>query len=280
MTKTAVVTGAASGLGQAIALGLARAGHAVVLVVRSPERGDEATRAILAQVPDARLEPLPCDLSSQASIREAAAEFLARHETLDVLVNAAGVFRKTRNVTADGLEETFATNYLAYFHLTNLLLPALRRAEAARVVNITSKYSNGPWSTKVDFDDLQTASGTYSYLRATPKTMVARVLFTQELAERLRPDGITVNAVHPGLVKGTRLLLDTGGPFRVMTNLVGKTPDQAADTALWLATSPEAAHETGKLWAKRKPLKTPGQGRDPAARQRLWAESEKLVGLG
>jgi hypothetical protein len=110
--------------------------------------------------------------------------------------------------------------------------------------------------------------------------MVARILFTQELAERLRPDGITVNAVHPGLITGTRLLLDVGGPFRWMTDRFGKTPEQAADTPLWLATSPDAAHETGKLWHKRKPLRTPGQGSDPVARKRLWDESARLVGLG
>ena len=279
MTKTSVVTGAASGLGKAIATGLARQGHHVVAVVRSPERGEEAMRDIRANAPGAILETVPCDLSSQASIRAAAASVLERHERIDVLVNCAGVFREQRTVTVDGIEETFATNYLAYFLLTNLLLSALRNAEAARIVNISSRYSNGPWVAKLDFDDLQTANRTYSAGRATPPTMVARVLFTQELAERLRPDGITVNAVHPGLVKDTRLLLDIGGPFRWMTNRFGKAPGEAADTPLWLATSPEAASETGKLWHKRKPLSTPGQGKDPAARKRLWDESARLVGL-
>jgi NAD(P)-dependent dehydrogenase (short-subunit alcohol dehydrogenase family) len=116
-------------------------------------------------------------------------------------------------------------------------------------------------------------------MRSTPPTMVARVLFTQELAERLAPDGITVNAVHPGLVSGTRLLLDVGGPFRWITDRFGKTPEEAADTPLWLATSTEVAQETGKLWEKRKPLPTPGQGSDPAARKRLWDEGARLVGL-
>lgn len=277
--KTALVTGAGSGIGHAVATGLARDGYRVVLVVRNAQRGDDAVRAIRTHVPDAQLEALPCDLASQASIREVASTFLATHDKLDVLVNSAGVFRKTRNVTPDGLEETFATNHLAYFLLTNLLLPALERAAPSRIVNLSSKYGNGPWVSKVDFDDLQTAKGKYSFMRATPPTMVARVLFTQELAERVKDKGITVNAVHPGLVKGTRLLLDVGGPFRWMTNRLGKSPEAAADTPLWLATSPEAASLTGKLVEKRKPIATPGQGSDPAARKRLWDESARLVKL-
>ena len=168
MARTSLVTGAASGIGNAIATGLARHRDHVVLVVRSPARGEEAIQQIREKVPDASLEALPCDLSSQASIRAAAASFAADHDRLDVLVNAAGVFRKTRSVTADVLEETFATNYLAYFLLTNLLLPTLRSAEAARIVNMTSRYSNGPWVSRLNFDDLQSATGRYSAMRSTP----------------------------------------------------------------------------------------------------------------
>lgn len=278
MTKTTLVTGAASGIGNAIAKGLARQGHHVVLVVRDARRGEDAMRDIRAAVPGASLEALPCDLSSQASIREAAAAFQRRHDTLDVLVNCAGVFVKEREVTPDGIEKTFATNHLAYFLLTNLLLPQLRKAGSARVVNVASRYSNGPWSAKLDFEDLQTAKGKYSTMRATPPTMLARVLFTQELAERVRADGILVNAIHPGLVKGTRLLDEIGGPFRWMTNRFGTTPEKAADTALWLATDPGVT-TSGQLFEKRKPLPTPGQGQDPAARKRLWDESARLVKL-
>lgn len=277
--KVALVTGAASGIGQAVATGLAREGHHVVLVVRNAQRGEDAMGAIRAKVPGASLEALPCDLSSQASIREAASAFLERHPKLDVLVNAAGVFVKRREVTADGLERTFATNHLAYFLLTNLLLDALKRAAPSRVVNVASQYGNGPWTSKVDFDDLQSEKGKYSTLRATPPTMVARVLFTQELAERLKGTGVVVNCLHPGLVANTRLLDETGGFFRWLTNTVGGTPEQGADTALWLATAPETASVTGRMFAKRKEMKTPGQGSDPAARKRLWDESARLVKL-
>lgn len=247
---------------------------------------------IRSRVPHALLERLVCDLSVQSSIRTAAADFLSRHDRLDVLVNAAGVFRKKRQVTPDGLELTFATNVMAYFLLTKLLLDPLRNAAAtgertgsaarsaagprtSRIVNIASKYGN----VKLNFDDLQTAKGRYSYLRSTPPTMLARVLLTQEFAERLRGSGVVANAVHPGLVKNTALLQDVGGPFRWVTNTFGAPADKAADTPLWLATASETAAVTGKLWTKRKELPTPGMGSDPEARQRLWDACSRLAGL-
>jgi retinol dehydrogenase-12 len=279
--RLALVTGATGGLGKAIAAGLAREGAAIVVVGRSIARAEEAMAGIRAQVPDARLEPLACDLSDQSSIRRAAADFLSRHERLDVLVNAAGVFRKERHVTPDGLELTFATNVMAYFLLTRLLLEALKRGGAgtdgvaARIVNVASKYGK----TKLNFDDLQTANGKYSYLRSTPPTMLGRVLLTQEFAERLRGMGVVANAVHPGLVKDTGLLQDVGGPFRWITNTLGAPAEKAADTAIWLASSPQTAGVSGKLWAKRKELPTPGMGSDPAARRRLWEACSRLAQL-
>lgn len=295
--QVALVTGSTGGIGKAVATALAREGATVVVVGRSKARADDAMRDIRGVVPTAKLEPLACDLSFQASIRSAAHEFLSRHDKLEVLVNAAGVFRKERHETPDGLELTFATNVMGYFLLTNLLVDALKRAatsggadaedpdapagtlRASRIVNIASKYSNGLWVTKLDFDDLQTANGKYSFLRSTPPTMLGRVLFTQELAERLRGTGVVVNAVHPGLVKHTALLRDVGGPFRWMTNTFGKSAEKGADTAVWLATSREAASVSGKLWAKRKELPTPGMGSDPEARKRLWGECARLSKL-
>jgi len=275
----ALVTGAGSGLGKAIASGLAREGALVVVLGRSAVRAEEAAQSIRQLVPGGELEPLACELSEQSSIRAAADGFLSRHDRLNVLVNAAGVFRKERHVTADGLELTFATNVMAYFLLTNLLLDPLKAAAAAggnaRIVNIASRYGN----TKINFEDLQTAEGKYTYLRSTPPTMLARVLLTQELAERLSGSGVVANAVHPGLVKDTALLHDVGGPFRWVTNTFGATAAEAADTPLWLATSAETASVSGKLWAKRKQLPTPGMGSDPAARKRLWDVCGRLAGL-
>lgn len=277
--KVALVTGATGGLAKAVAAGLAREGAAVVVVGRNPARAEEAARDIRARVPGARVEPMACDLSLQSSVHSAVASFLAGHGQLDVLVNAAGVFRKERHVTADGLELTFATNVMSYFLMSCLLLDALKSTAAAagqaRIVNVASPYGN----TRLNFDDLQTAKGRYSYLRSTPPTMLARVLLTQELAERLSGTGVVANAVHPGLVKNTALLQDVGGPFRWITNRFGSTAEKAADTPLWLATVPETAAVSGKLWGRRKELPTPGMGSDPEARRRLWAECSRLAGM-
>ncbi len=271
--RVALVTGAASGIGKATSLGLAREGVSVVLLVRNAGRGEQAVRDIHASVPDARLEVLECDLASQSSIRDAAGRFRAGHDQLDILVNAAGVFVKERKLTADGIELTFATNYLAYFLLTHELLPLLESSAPARVVNLASKYGRA----KIDFEDVQKLRTRYSYLKSTPQTMLARVLFTQELAHRLAGSGVVVNAVHPGLVAHTGLLQDTRGPFKWFTDIFGSTPEKGADTVLWLATAPEAATISGKLFTKRKEIRTPGQGSDPTARKRLWEESEKLT---
>ena len=271
--KVALVTGAASGIGRATAIGLARDGATVVLLVRNAARGDQALRDVRAAVPDAKLGTLECDLSSQASIRAAARRFMEEHDRLDVLVNAAGVFVKEKTLTVDGIELTFATNYLAYFLLTQELLPLLRESAPSRVVNVASKYGRA----SIDFDDVQKLTTPYSYLKATPATMLARVLFTQELAQRLDGSGVVVNAVHPGLVAKTRLLQDTRGPFKLLTDTFGSTPEKGADTVLWLATAPETATVTGKMFTKRREINTPGQGSDPAARRRLWTESEALT---
>ena len=273
--RVALVTGAASGIGRATSIGLAREGVRVALLVRNAGRGEQALRDIRSTVPDARLEALTCDLASQSSIRDAAQRFTDGHDQLDILVNAAGVFVKDRKITSDGIELTFATNYLAYFLLTHELLRLLTTSAPARVVNIASKYGRA----RIDFDDPQKLRTKYSYLKSTPPTMLARVLFTQELAQRLAGTGVVVNAVHPGLVAKTGLLQDTGGPFKWLTDTFGSTPAKGADTVLWLATAPETETISGKMFAKRKEIRTPGQGMDPAARRRLWDESEKLTHL-
>lgn len=254
-------------------MGLARAGFDMTLVARNRQRGEAAKAEVEGAAPDARAELLLIDLSSQRSIREGAAAFLREHDRLDVLVNAAGVFLRERSETEDGIERTFATNYLGYYLLTHELLPALRRSAPSRIVNVASRYGRS----RIHFDDMMVKSRKYSFFKAVPPTMVARVLFTQELSERMKGTGVVVNAVHPGLVSHTQLLGEVRGFFRWMTNAFGKSPEVGADTIVWLATSSEAANETGKLWFRRKTMKTPGQGSEGSARKQLWEESERLT---
>jgi retinol dehydrogenase 12 len=271
--KVALVTGGTSGIGKAAATAISRQGVTVVLMVRNRAHAAKAVGDIRAQSPAAKLETIDCDLESQASVRKAASEFLRRHSKLDILLCSAGVFLKERRETVDGIEATFATNYLSHFLLTQLVEGALKAAAPSRVVFVASRYGNA----KIDFDDLMIKNSKFSVLNSVPRTKLAEILLAQELAERWQPWRIAANALHPGLVARTHLLEEVGGFFKFVTNLFGGTPEKGADTAVWLATSPEAANITGKFLTNRKVVATPGQGSDPVVRRRLWAESEKLV---
>ena len=270
--KVALVTGGTSGIGKAAAIGLARQGYAVTLLARDATRGATAKADIETAVPGADVSLLAGDLSDQGSVRAAVAAFGKRSKALDVLVHSAGVFLPDRQVTKDGVELTFATNYLGQYQMTRLLQPQLERAHG-RVVVVASKYGGA----KVDFDDINFDKRPFSYLKAVPASKLSQVLFTQEFAARQNGSGVTINAVHPGLVANTKLLEQTGGFFRWLTNLMGGTPEKGADTVVWLATSPDVAGKSGLLWTKRKPIKTPGQGSDAAVRKRLWELSATMT---
>jgi NAD(P)-dependent dehydrogenase (short-subunit alcohol dehydrogenase family) len=272
--KVCLVTGANTGIGRAIAKELARRAAAVVLLCRSAERGEEARAAIATETGNAKVELLVCDLASLESVRTAAAQLLMRQARLDVLVNNAGIFAPARELTAEGLEKTFVTNYLSHFLLTNLLLDRLRMSRPARIVNVASKTGGA----KLDFEDLQSLKGKYSVLAAVPRTKLAQLMFTRELARRLEGSGVTVNAVHPGLTK-TPLLDDMGAFMRTFLHLISGPSSKGARTAVYLATSPEVAGVSGKLFEKNREVPLSGQAADDSATARLWAESAKLTGV-
>jgi len=262
--KTVLATGATSGIGRAAARRMKEEGATVVALARDRTRASSQG-----------FEAIECDLTSQASIRKAAANFLREHSKLDVLLLSAGVFLKDRSETVDGIEKTFAVNYLSHFLLANLVKDALVRGAPSRVIFVSSKYGGA----KIDFDDLMLKKAKFSVMSSIPRTKLAEVLLMQELAEKWGPLGIKVNAIHPGLVAQTQLLVEVGGIWKFLTNFLGGTPEKGADTAVWLASTPEGGAMNGKLLEKRKPIPTPGQGSDPAARKRLWDESVKLAKL-
>lgn len=274
--KTCIVTGASAGIGKATARELAARGANVVLVCRDPARGDIAMREVASQG-SGTVELLIADLSSQRDIRRVAREILDAHPRIDVLINNAGGIFGERLLTEDGLEMTFALNHLGYFLLTSLLLERLQASAPARIVNVSSgAHQLG----RLDWNNLQ-GERSFKSLRAYGLSKLANVLFTYELARRLAGTGVTVNCMRPGTVatnfgaSGTRLiqrLVRLGRPFM-------RTPEQGADTVVWLATAREVEGVTGKYFDDRKDVRSSKISYDEQAARRLWLESERMVGL-
>jgi NAD(P)-dependent dehydrogenase (short-subunit alcohol dehydrogenase family) len=253
-----LVTGANAGIGFEIAKGLARTGASVVLACRDRSKGEAALSTIAGQT-----ELLIVDLASQRSIRAAAREFAESHSTLDVLVNNAGVGLKSRQESPDGIELTFATNVLGYHLLTALLLDPLRRAEAARIVNVASTYAFG-----LDLEDVEFRRRPYEPVTAYTQTKQANRMLTWALARRLEGTSVTANAMAPGAV-------DTALLHTLAPGSSGRTPAQGADTAIWLATSPEVAGVSGRFWFDRKERRCEFRGVDQE--ETLWALCDRMT---
>ena len=275
--KTVLITGANQGIGKATATALGRMGAGLVLVCRNADKA----RAAIAEIQRAgggRVELLVGDLGSQASVRRVADEFRATHSRLDVLVNNAGVLVPSRRTTVDGIEETFATNHLAYFLLTNLLLGVLESSAPARIVNVSSEAHR---HAQMRWGDLQWKEARYSALGAYGQSKLANVLFTLELARRLEGTGVTANCLHPGVVASgfgrtyggvASLLVSIARPFMI-------SPEQGARTSVYLASSPEVEGVTGKYFDKCRPREPSRAALEPGAGARLWAVSEEMTGL-
>ncbi|HVH08097.1 MAG TPA: SDR family oxidoreductase [Myxococcota bacterium] len=276
--EVGIVTGATSGIGEEIAIGLARAGAKLAIVARNRERGETSAARIRAAVPGATVDLLLADLASQESIRKLAAEILAKYPRIAVLVNNAGVANMKRHTTTDGFEATFAVNHLAYFQLTMLLLERLRASAPARIVNVASDAHKFG---KLDLSDLQNERK-YAGMRVYGQSKTANILFTRELAKRLAGSGVTVNCIHPGAV-ATRLGQQNGAYALILTKVLSpffRTPAKGADTAVWLATAPELAGRSGGYYYSRKELTPAKHATDPALAEELFAVSGKLVGIG
>ena len=274
--KVVLITGGTSGIGKAGATALASVGADVVVVGRNPERGEEAVEEIRASS-GGRVDLALYDLGVQSQVRALAEEFRGRYDRLDVLVNNAGLVQSRRTETADGLETTFAINHLAPFLLTNLLLDVLKDSAPSRVLTVSSEAER--WG-NIDFDDLQSRRK-YRGFPVYGMTKLANIMFTYELAGRLQGTGVTATCMHPGGV-ATRFGRNNGGPlalfFRAAKPFM-RTPEQGADTLVWLASSPDVEGVTGRYFSDRKPIEPKKIANDPEVRRRLWEESERLTGL-
>ena len=275
--KTCLVTGATAGIGFIAARELARAGARVLLAGRSPQTSTEAAGRIREEIPNADVAPLAADLASQAEVRRLARDVATATDRLDVLVNNAGGIWLDRADTGDGVETTLAVNHLAPFLLTNLLLASLRSAPSARVVNVASGAHRG---VAMDFDDLE-GRRRYNGWRAYQRSKLANILFTRELAGRLKGDSISVNCLHPGYVN-TRIFRDAtwkGAVMRAFARAFAITPEQGAATTVYLATSPDVADVTGEYFVKSRPAVPSRAARDDDAARRLWDVSAAMARL-
>ncbi len=273
--KVVLITGGTSGIGKAAATALATMGAEIVIVGRNPERGEKAAEEI-RRASGGKVDLALADLSSQREVRWLAEEFRRRYGRLDVLINNAGLVQSERTETADGIETTLATNHLAPFLLTNLLLDVLKESAPSRVVTVSSEAQR--WASGLD--DLQSKEK-YRGMPVYGKSKLANIMFTYDLAEKLAGTGVTATCMHPGAVN-TRFGLNNRGfgtiLFRALKPFM-RSPEQGADTLVWLASSPEAEGLTGLYFADRKPIGAKKVADDPAARRGLWEKSEELTGL-
>ena len=276
--RVCLVTGATQGIGKVTALELARRGADVLIVARDPARGAAAVEAIREA---GKCELLLADLSKMSDVRALADEVTRRRDRLHVLVNNAGAMHTHRKVTAEGLETTFATNHLAYFLLTQRLLPLLERGgtpeRKARIVNVASAaHLRG----QLDFDDLQRERGSYGGPMAQySASKLMNIMFTYELARRLAGKHVTANCLHPGVVATgfgrndegwLKSLIRIGSVFFI-------SPEKGAETSIYLATSEDVEGVSGKYFDKCRPRHSSRASYDEAAQRRLWDYSESLL---
>lgn len=273
--KVCVVTGSTSGIGRETVLALAARGATLVAVARSADKARALVDEVVSKTGNDRIHTPLADLSSMAQVRELGATVLQRHERIDVLVNNAGAMFSRRRLTSEGYERTFALNHMSYFVLTHQLLPALRAAGAARIVNVASDaHKNGV----IAWDDLHLEAYGSSGFKAYGQSKLMNVMFTFELARRLEGTGVTVNAVHPGYVH-TGFGKNNGGLWRgmltVFGSLGGRSPAKGAQTVIHAASSPQMEGTTGRYLKDLRDHPTSDLARDEASWTRLWNVSRE-----
>jgi dehydrogenase/reductase SDR family protein 12 len=277
--RTALVTGATSGLGRAAADGFARLGARVLVLARDRSRGNRAVGEIVRGTANTDVHLVVGDLSDLASLRAAAADVAGLVPSLDVLVHNAGALQAERTLSRDGIELTFATNVVGPFALTALLTEALRVVAPSRIVSVSS---GGMYTQSLDVDDLQTERRPYKGAAVYARTKRAQIVLTEEWTRRLGGLGITAHAMHPGWV-------DTPGieaslpRFHKLVGPALRTPDEGADTIVWLGAAAEPLRKPGRFWHDRRDRPThrlPGTATSREDAARLWEACERLTGLG
>jgi NAD(P)-dependent dehydrogenase (short-subunit alcohol dehydrogenase family) len=277
--KVVVITGANSGIGEETAAGVAAQGATAVLACRNQQKAEVAAAEIKKRSGNDDVQLVALDLSDLASVRLAATEILSRWDRLHVLINNAGGVWTKRQLTAQGFEQTFGVNHLGPFLLTELLLPRLVASAPARIINVASAGHHMARG-GMHFEDLQSEKR-YVGMDAYSRSKLANVLFTRELAERLASSGVTVNAVHPGLVRsGFGMDGDMTGLMGLGNRIMRPfeiSSAAGARTSVFLATSAEVEGKTGIYWVRNKPGHMSKMAQRDEQARRLWAETEQLI---
>jgi len=278
--KIVLITGADGGIGSETTKGIAKMGATMVMACIDLNDARPVYEAIKEESGNHHIELMQLNLGSLSSIREFAQQFSQKYQQLNVLINNAGVFRWKREETQEGFEKTIGINYLGHFLLTNLLLPILKQTPEARILNVSS---NAYFQGKIDLDDLHLKKK-YAGFKAYANSKLAIVLFTQELAERLKDTGITVNALHPGHAATDIWNMWPGKWYQALLfkifKMLMKPTVEAAQNSIYLASSNEVKGITGKYFEKKKiKEKVSPKSKDRQLQKALWQLSEKLTGL-
>jgi len=274
--RTVVVTGATSGLGRVAAERLAELGARVILVGRDSGKLKRARREIVASTGNERVATERADLGLLAEVRALAQRLLEQEPEIHVLVNNAAVLPGGRSHTAEGLETAFATDLLSPFLLTTLLLERLRASAPARIVNVSS---GGMYLSGIDLDDLENTRGSYDGSRAYARAKRGLMMLTEHWAEALEGTGVVVNAMHPGWAD-TPGVRDSLPGFHRLTRPLLRSPEEGADTMVWLAAAPEAGLVSGKFWLDREPHLAailPGTAGNRELREKLVEELTRKI---
>ena len=272
--KIVLITGATSGIGKETAIGLAKKGAQIVFTTRNEARGKQVKQEIIKESGNENIDVLFCDLSSLESVRKCCAEFIAKYDRLDVLLNNAGTWNHTRTLSKDGIENIFAVNVLAPFLMTNLLLPVIKKSSPSRIITVTSGLHQGT----IQFDDIEFKNKKFSSMKVYRQSKLGVILFTRLLAKKLEGSGVTVNCIHPGMVK-TNLGRDAGGISKAMFKFMGKDVKTGAATSIHVASSPEGGKITGEYWAKSQVQKATKESYDMEAAEKLWKMASKYVDI-
>lgn len=271
--KICMITGANSGIGKATAKALAKMNATVVMVCRDKERGDKAQKEIIEQTGNNQVDLLLCDLSSKEQIQKLVKEFKEKYQNLHILINNAGIMLKKRELSVDGIEMNFAVHVIAPFLLTNLLLEVLKKSTPSRIINVTSAAHR---RAKIDFEDLQNKNKKYRLFTVYGISKLGEMLITYELSRKLEGTGVTANAVHPGLVN-SNLGRDQSNFSQWFARKFFKSPEEGAETSIYLATSPEVEGITGKYFINKEPRQSSEESYNLEYAEKLWKICEEMT---